>query len=100
MNNTHPVAFGYSEEEAVFFRRSPAFEAPAGTVSTILTYPSSDILLSGWINGEKHLAGRSGIIEVPFGEGKLILLGFPVQYRGQAHANFRFLFNAIYYGGL
>lgn len=96
VDNTHPVAFGYENEEAVFFRRSPVFEAAEGR--SVLTYPSSDILISGWINGEKVLAGRSGIVDAPFGQGRVIILGFPVQYRGQAHNTFRFLFNAVYYG--
>jgi hypothetical protein len=55
-------------------------------------------LLSGWINGENHLFNKSAIVDIPLGQGKVILIGFPAQYRAQAHGTFRFLFNAIHYG--
>ncbi len=40
----------------------------------------------------------SFLVDVTFGAGKIIMIGFPVQYRGQTHATFKFLFNSIYYG--
>ena len=92
----HPVAYGFENNGAVFFRRSPAFEVDQG--QTVVSYQDSNLLLSGWINGEKYLANKSAIVDVPYQKGKIILLGFPVQYRGQSHGTFRFLFNAIYYG--
>lgn len=94
-DNTHPVAYGYGRDAAVFFRRSPVFEVHEGR--SIVTYPPH-ALMSGWVNGEGHLTNRSALAEVPFGEGKVILIGFPAQYRSQAHGTFRYLFNAIHYG--
>jgi hypothetical protein len=79
----------------VFFRRSPVFEVHEGR--SIVTYPPH-ALMSGWVNGEGHLTNRSALVEVPFGEGKVILIGFPAQYRSQSHGSFRYLFNAIHYG--
>jgi hypothetical protein len=32
---------------------------------------------------------------MPLGTGRIVLLGFPVQHRGQSIATFRILFNAI-----
>jgi hypothetical protein len=55
-------------------------------------------LVSGWVNGEEYLYNKSAIVDVPYGNGKIILIGFPAQYRAQSQATFRFLFNAIYYG--
>jgi len=95
VNKNHPLAYGYDGETALMFRRSPVFQLREG--ESILTYPANNPLLSGWVNGEKYLFGRSALAEVPYGEGRIILIGFPVHYRGQAHQTFRFLFNAIYY---
>jgi hypothetical protein len=92
----HPIAYGFQDEAAIFFRRSPVFEVKLGT--SVVTYPESNPLLSGWINGEKYLFNKSAIVDVPYGKGKIILIGFPAQYRGQSHGTFRYLFNAIYYG--
>ncbi len=93
---SHPIAYGYGRDAAVFFRRSPAFSAREG--KSVVRYPLHNPLLSGWANGEKYLHNRSAVVDVPFGKGKIILLGYPVLYRGQSHGTFRFLFNSIYYG--
>ncbi|NOZ62169.1 MAG: hypothetical protein GXO74_10845 [Calditrichaeota bacterium] len=96
VDNRHPVAYGYGSSSAIFFRGSPVFSVNEGT--SVVTYPDKNLLLSGWINGGAHLAGKSAIVEVKRGKGKIILIGFPTLYRGQAHATFRFLFNSIFYG--
>ncbi|HEX9974989.1 MAG TPA: hypothetical protein VGD14_23240, partial [bacterium] len=92
----HPIAYGFENETAIFFRRSPVFEVKQGI--SVVTYPETNPLLSGRINGEKYLFNKSAIVDVPYGNGKIILIGFPAQYRGQSHGTFRYLFNAIYYG--
>lgn len=96
LNQTnHPIAYGYDRDAAVFFRRSPVFEVNEGI--SVVDYPPH-ALLSGWVEGEDHLTHRSALAEVPFGEGRIILIGFPAQYRSQAHGTFRYLFNAVHYG--
>lgn len=92
----HPITYGFGREVPLMFRRSPVFQLQEGR--SLLTYPANNPLLSGWINGEKFLFGRSALAEIPYGQGRIILFGFPVYYRGQTHATFRLLFNAIYYG--
>ncbi|MFB0566936.1 MAG: M14 metallopeptidase family protein [Candidatus Aminicenantaceae bacterium] len=95
-DNNHPIAYGYEEDGAVFFRRSPVFAVRKGR--SVVRYPIHNPLLSGWVNGEEYLHNKSAIVDIPYGEGKIILIGFPVLYRGQSHSTFRYLFNAIYYG--
>jgi len=96
LNDTsHPIAYGYERLSAIFFRRSPAFSVNEG--HSVVKYPTHS-LLSGWLTGEDKLVIKSAIVDVPCGEGKVILIGFPVVYRGQSHGTFRYLFNAIYYG--
>jgi hypothetical protein len=92
---THPIAFGYDRDAAIFFRRSPVFAAGEG--HSVLRYPAHS-LLSGWVTGEELLVNRSALLDVPFGKGRVILIGFPAQYRSQSHGSFRYLFNAIFYG--
>lgn len=94
-DSSHPIAYGYERDTALFFRRSPAFVVHEG--KSVVKYPT-ETLLSGWTTGDEHLIDKSAIVDVPFSEGKVILIGFPAVYRGQSHASFRFLFNAIYYG--
>ena len=94
-NEDHPIAYGYQRDAAIFFRRSPVFAVNEG--ESVLQYPTNSFL-SGWIKGEEFLADRSALADVPYERGRIILIGFPVLYRGQAHGTFRYLFNAIYYG--
>ena len=76
--------------------RSTVFSVREG--KSLVRYPLHNPLLSGWVNGENYLYNKSAIVDVPLGEGKIILIGFPVLYRGQSHGTFKFLFNSIYYG--
>ena len=98
---THPVAFGMDSVSVAFFTRSPAFKLipsfqEQGKV--IAKYPKANILKSGWLLGEKHLVQQAGVVEVPVGKGRVIMIGFDALNRAQAHATFKIFFNALYYG--
>ena len=41
------------------------------------------------------IAGRAAVVPARVGAGRVVLLGFRVQHRGQSLATFRLLFNAI-----
>jgi hypothetical protein len=92
----HPIAYGLEKESIAWFEHSPAFEVRS-SVMAVAKYPPGDPLLSGWLLGGKHLSKRAAIADIAMGKGRVILLGFRVQYRGQAYATYRLLFNALYY---
>jgi hypothetical protein len=108
----NPVSYGMSPHPAGFFAFSSAYDLVAAPnvqghdgnglsprVSTVARYASQNLLVSGWIEGESTIAGRPAAVEVSLGAGRVILLGFPVQHRGQSHATFRLLFNSIFTAG-
>ena len=102
-DNGHPVAFGMPREAAGMFYRSPILSASPGfsgenRVTPIARYPENELLLSGFLRGEKELRNKTAAAEVVIGAGKAILLGFGVQNRAQSYGTFKLLFNAIYYG--
>jgi len=104
-DNQHPVAFGMPSEAAGMFYRSPILSTSSGfagenRVVPIARYPEKNILLSGFLRGEKELRNKTAAAEVPIGRGKAILLGFGIQNRAQPYGTFKLLFNAIYYGGV
>jgi hypothetical protein len=93
---SQPLAYGMSAHTAGFFTFSSAYETLASAdAATAARYGDKDLLLSGWLEGEQILAGRAAVIQVNVGMGRVILLGFPVQHRGQSLATFRLLFNAL-----
>jgi hypothetical protein len=63
----------------------------------LLAVPANP-LQSGWAWGQQYLQGGTAVAEASVGEGKVILLGPEVTFRGQPHATFKFLFNGVYYG--
>jgi len=91
----HPITYGYGRDAVVFFRRSPVFKIFEGR--SVVKY-APEALLSGWISGEEHLTGHSALADVPFGKGRVILIGFPAQYRAQSHGSFKYFFNSLFYG--
>ncbi len=104
IDTKHPIGWGMPKTAAAFVSRSPAFvtSQPYGDVerTVVARYPEEPLLLSGWIKGEKLLHRKAAIVDLKFGKGKVILLGFRVQHRAQPHGTFKLLFNSIHYGGI
>jgi len=100
---SHPLAYGMPKEAAAVFLESRAFEIlPAFDAKkepkSAGRYAAENLLMSGWIHGEKLIQQKSSVLDIPLGNGRVVLLGFPVQFRGQPQGTFKLLFNAIYYG--
>lgn len=90
------LARGMDAQVDAYFINSSAFEATdARRVRVVARYAKDGLLRSGWLLGEKHLAGRIALAEVRVKDGRVILFGFRPQHRGQAWATFPFIFNAI-----
>ena len=111
---THPIGYGMPSRAAAFFARSPAFavgnggggpgnddqpEPPEG-LTVVARYPDADLLRSGWLLGENVLTGEAAVVDVRVGEGRVVLIGFRAQHRGQPHGTFKLLFNALYLGAM
>jgi hypothetical protein len=98
LDREHALAQGMPEETIAWFEEGPAFEVRDPTRARVVArYPAvpDDVLLSGWILGPGHIAGKAAIVEVRRGRGRVILFGFRPQYRGQSQATFPLLFNAL-----
>jgi len=92
-----PIAYGSDAESIAWFEQSPAFDV-SGNARSIVSYPTAaSPLMSGWLLGAEKLNGKSAVVEVPVGKGRVILFGFRPQYRAQTWATFKLLFNSLYY---
>jgi hypothetical protein len=80
------------------FERGPAFETKDGFRGRILAaYPKDQSpLMSGYLLHPERIQGKAAAVEVQYGKGRVYLLGFRPQWRGQAHGTYKFFFNAIY----
>lgn len=98
VDQTHPIASGLERRQAIYFNSSTILEAGPGG-RAVFTYPRDmNPLLSGYVDGAGLLAGKAALVDAPVGRGRAILFGFRPQHRGQTHATFRLLTNAILYG--
>ena len=94
---SHPVMAGMPDRAALFVDNSPVFDLLDGFKGTVLARyaETGSPLLSGYLVGEKYLQGKAAALDVPLGDGHLVLLGFRPQWRGQSFGTFRVLFNAV-----
>ncbi|MGE0816074.1 MAG: M14 family zinc carboxypeptidase [Vicinamibacterales bacterium] len=97
VDTAHPVMAGMPDRAAVFVDGSPVFDPQEGFAGEVLARyeAAGSPLLSGYLVGEKYLQGKAAAVALPVGEGRVVLLGFRPQWRGQPFGTFRIIFNAV-----
>ncbi|HEY4907687.1 MAG TPA: M14 metallopeptidase family protein [Candidatus Acidoferrum sp.] len=92
------AVWGLPHDPIVMFERGPAFEAKEGFRGRILAaYPKDQSpLMSGYLLHPEKIQGKAAAVEVQYGKGRVYLIGFRPQWRGQSHGTYKFFFNAIY----
>jgi hypothetical protein len=100
VDTTSPIAFGMKEHTDVFFENSPVWTlgptAAAQGVKPVAWFDTKTPLRSGWAWGQEYLNGGVIAVDAKVGQGRVVLFGPEILQRGQPHATFKFLFNAIY----
>ena len=102
VDTTHPLGWGMRADEAIYFAGSPAFKTnvpdPRFDRQVVARYPENerDILLSGYLEGGERLERRAAVVDYRVGRGRVVLIGFRAQHRGQPLRTFKLLFNALY----
>lgn len=95
---THSAVAGLPHDPIVMFERGPAFEVKEGFHGRVLAaYPKDEsALMSGYLLHPERIQGKAAALEVQYGKGRVYLLGFRPQWRGQSHGTYKFFFNAFY----
>jgi hypothetical protein len=96
VDNTSPIAYGFEPQVDVFFNNDPMFRLTDRTARGVARFDASP-LRSGWARGQQELESGLAAVDATVGRGRVIAFGPQVAFRGQSHATFKFLFNAIYY---
>ncbi|MSV28118.1 MAG: hypothetical protein EXQ52_05165 [Bryobacterales bacterium] len=104
VDTAHPLAAGMPKDIVAFSSGGHAFDLNIGAaynkgereVRTVVRFATSNLLASGWVSGERVVLGKAAMLEARHGKGRVVLFGFRPQFRGQTHATFRLLLNAIY----
>jgi hypothetical protein len=100
VDTAHPLARGFAKTVDAYFINSSAYEltgdeADRRAVRVVARYAESDVLRSGWLLGEKLIAGKIALAEVSLGKGRVVLFAFRPQHRAQTWGTFPFIWNAI-----
>ena len=91
-----PFAAGLPERDvAWFWQSSRAFEVTDPSVRVLARYGVGDLVESGWALGQRTIAGRPALVEVPVGRGSVVLFGYQPNYRAQSVTGWRHLLRAM-----
>jgi hypothetical protein len=99
VKSNDPLTWGMPSQTGVFSRGTPVFSTSLPSLDmdrrVIGVYPKKNILKSGYIENEKQLANRTGMVWLRKGKGQLVLYGFNPQFRASTPATYKLLFNAL-----
>ena len=92
LDTSNPIAYGVPAELTIWSEHSPAWDTQ---LPAIARYPDSGLLASGWLVGEKLIAGKAALLIAPMGSGRAVLFGMRPQYRAQSYLTFKLFFNSL-----
>jgi len=110
-----PIAYGYADTLAVYFNQSPLFQVdtttevpedqdPGLTAEQGRTRPRvvmsfhqkrDSLRLSGLLVSGEELAGRPAVLDVPVGQGHVVLFAIRPFWRWETQGSFALVFNTI-----
>jgi hypothetical protein len=103
IDTTSSLALGMDDHADVMFSNSPTFrigsKAKKDMLQKVAWFDSKTPLRSGWAWGEKYLEGGVTIVDAKVGQGRLVLFGPEVLFRGQPHGTFKLFFNGLVQSG-
>ncbi|MGH7701208.1 MAG: M14 family zinc carboxypeptidase [Gemmatimonadales bacterium] len=112
---TSPIAYGYADTLAVYFDEAPLLQVDTSTTVpedqdpavtrdvarsrprvVLAFHPKRDSLrLSGLLVGGEELAGRPAVLDIPVGDGHVVLFAIRPFWRWETQGSFALAFNAL-----
>jgi len=99
LQSSHPIFYGYTQKTIpVRYANGPLLSVPERDreQQVLMRFPGADkSVLSGLMRGVGETRNRPAIVDVPTGNGRVILFATNPCYRWQNHGEFGMLFNTI-----
>lgn len=99
LRSLHPVFYGYTEKTIpVRWANGPLLTVPERDreQQVLMRFTGGDSgVLSGLMKGANEIRGRPAIVDVPVGQGRVLLFATNPVYRWQNYGEFNMLFNAV-----
>ncbi|MGD2085863.1 MAG: M14 family metallopeptidase [Candidatus Aminicenantes bacterium] len=95
------LTYGMKPKAAIYYSKNPVFSTflPRSITQkrrTPVTFGRRDLLLSGYLKGEKSLLRNSLVVDFFIDNGRVILIGPIVTYRAQSEGIYKIMFNALF----
>ncbi|UCD38700.1 MAG: hypothetical protein JSW54_04260, partial [Fidelibacterota bacterium] len=108
-----PITYGYPDTLAVYFSQSPVFKVDKKLGDArvadwlkdetwtkevpriVVSLAKKDLRLSGMLRGEKELAGAPAVVDVPVGQGHVVLFANRPFWRGETRGSHALVFNTL-----
>ena len=96
LKSTHPIFYGYQKPEiSVRYANGPLLQVPRRYRDdwVLMRFPGE--VMSGLMRGANQTEDEAAIVDVPRGDGRVVLFATNPCYRWQNHGEFTMLFNTI-----
>ncbi len=108
-----PIVYGYADSLAAYFNQSPVLRVDTslgGTATpdwfkdevwqkemprTVMNFSKKDVLMSGMLRGESEIAGTPAVVDVPVGQGHVVLFAIRPFWRLQTYGSHALVFNTM-----
>lgn len=98
LRDRHPIAYGYEKHPAILRRHAgPLLTVPEDMKEFVVVRYAEEgpVCLSGIVKNEKEIKGKAAVIDLPLGEGRVLLFTFNPFWRDTSRGLYSFVFNAI-----
>jgi hypothetical protein len=99
LRTASPIFYGYTEKTVpVRWANGPLLTVPERDreQQVLMRFPGGDSsVLSGLMRGPNEIRGRPAIVDVPVGDGRVVMFATNPSYRWQNFGEFNMLFNTV-----
>ena len=97
VNPKSPIVYGYDNHIPLFHSFGVLFDMPEEEEKyTVIKYSGEDdICMSGIVQGKDQIRGKAALVDVPIGEGHVVLFNFNPIHRFQNKVDFMLVFNIL-----
>ncbi len=102
LKSNHKLTYGLDQSTGIFYRGKPVFKTSIPNFDmdrrVIASFGEKNILLSGYLKGEKYLSNTAAMVWIKKGSGQFIFMAFSPIFRASTPASYKLLFNSILIG--
>lgn len=94
----HPIAYGYETYPAILRRHTgPLLSVPEKLERHVVVRYAEEgpVCLSGIVKNQKEISAKPAVIDLPLGEGRVVLFTFNPFWRDTSRGLYAFVFNTV-----